>query len=293
MKRLAWFTLVVLTTLTIVLLIWEFRATVVLFVLSLAAVATLRPIMDRLKTAGIRPELALLMTYVACVGTILALIWILSGPFLSDLQQLASDLAGRLDQIRTQGSHGNLFQQFIAQLLPAGSPSAIDPASNDWLQTFLGMALSSLDLLGQLIIILVLSLYWNLDQERFKRLWLSLLPSETRTRVRDVWQAIETGVGAYIRSELIQSVLAVILLGGGYYVLGLKYPVALGVIGAIGWLIPWVGVLLAVVPALFVGLAMSPMLGLVAALMTLAILSLLEFVVEPASSIAGASVRCW
>ncbi len=75
--------------------------------------------------------------------------------------------------------------------------------------------------------------------------------------------------------------LAIILLGLGYQVLGLKYPVALALIGAIGWLIPWAGVLLAVIPAVLVGLSISPVLGLLAAALTIGVLLFLEFVVEP------------
>ena len=63
--------------------------------------------------------------------------------------------------------------------------------------------------------------------------------------------------------------------------LGLQYPVALALIGAIGWLIPWVGVLLAVIPALWVGLSSSLALGLLAAAFTIGVLCFLEFVVEP------------
>jgi putative permease len=137
------------------------------------------------------------------------------------------------------------------------------------------------DLLGQLMIVLVLSVYWSADQEHFKRLWLSLLPFERRARARLIWQTLESGLGAYLRSQLIQTVLAVILLGIGYQVLGLQYPVALALIGAIGWLIPWVGVLLAVIPAVWVGLSSSLALGLMAAAFTIGVLCFLEFVVEP------------
>jgi len=80
---------------------------------------------------------------------------------------------------------------------------------------------------------------------------------------------------------VIQTVLAIILLGLGYQVLGLQYPVALALIGAIGWLIPWVGILLAVIPALWVGLSSSVALGLLAAAFTIGVLCFLEFVVEP------------
>jgi hypothetical protein len=112
-------------------------------------------------------------------------------------------------------------------------------------------------------------------------LWLSLLPFQARARARAVWQNIETGFGAYLRSQVIQSVLAVILLGLGYQALGLQYPVALALIGAIAWLIPWAGVLLAVIPAVLAGLSISPLLGVLAAALTIGVLAFLEFVVEP------------
>ena len=50
MKRLAWFTLLVLATLTLALIFWEFRVAVVLFGLSLAVAAAVRPLVDRLAT---------------------------------------------------------------------------------------------------------------------------------------------------------------------------------------------------------------------------------------------------
>jgi predicted PurR-regulated permease PerM len=241
-------------------------------------------LVDRLIARGLSPGLAVVSVSGVCVFSIVGVILLLSGTFFAELQQLATDLAGSYENLRSQWSNGTLFQQVIAQqlLMPNDLVGTIMGQSGSaLLQTFLGVTLGSFDLLGQLIIVLVLSIYWSVDQERFKRLWLSLFPSEVRARAREIWQNVESDVGAYIRSEFIQSLLAIFLLSAGYQLIGLKYPVVLGVIGAIGWLIPWVGVMLAVIPALLVGLAMSPTLGIGAALLTLAVLSLLEFVVEP------------
>lgn len=102
-----------------------------------------------------------------------------------------------------------------------------------------------------------------------------------RARAREIWRNIETSLGGYLRSQLIQSVLALILLGIGYQVLGLKYPTALALIGTICWLIPWAGVLLAIILAALVGLAISPVLAGVTAALTMGVLSFLELVVEP------------
>jgi putative permease len=280
MKRLAWFTLVIFATLTLVLLFWEFRVAVLLFVLSLVVAATVRPLVDRFVARGLPRGLALLFTYAVCIGGIMALVLILSGPLLTDLQQLTQNVAGSYEQMRTQWPTGSPFQQTLAQQLPS-TDELYQLFTGLLPQTVLGITLGSFDLLGQLMIVLVLSIYWSADQEHFKRLWLSLLPFAQRARARLIWQTLESGLGAYLRSEGIQTLLAVILLSLGYELLGLQYPVALALIGAIGWLIPWVGLLLAVIPALWVGLSSSLALGLVAAAFTIAVLCFLEFVVEP------------
>jgi predicted PurR-regulated permease PerM len=145
----------------------------------------------------------------------------------------------------------------------------------------LGVTANLFQTASQLVIVLFLSLYWAIDQVRFERLWLTLLPAERRARAREIWRAIETGVGAYIRSELVQSLLAGLLLGLGYRLLQLEYPALLALAGALAWLVPWLGVVLALVPVVLVGLGASPLMALLAALYTLLVFTLLEFVIEP------------
>jgi putative permease len=284
MKHLAWSTGLVLATLTAVLLVWQLSSAVVLFILSLVIAATIRPLIDWFSARGLPRAIALLIAYFVCVGSIIALVIILGGSLLPELQQLTKDLTSGYEQLIAQWPRGTPFQQSLAQRLPAASDlyAAITGAQGGTLlQTALGFTLGSFDVLGQLLISLAISIYWSTDQEHFKRLWVSLLPIEMRARARDIWQHIELGLGGYLRSQLIQSVLALILLGIGYQVLGLKYATALALIGTIGWLIPWVGVLLAVIPAVLVGLSMSPALGILTAVLTIAVLAFLEFVIEP------------
>jgi predicted PurR-regulated permease PerM len=284
MKRLAWSTGVILATFTGVLLVWELRTVVVLLILSLVIAATVRPLVDWFAARHLPRGVALLITYTVCVGFIIALVLILSGPLLTDLQQLTTDVTSGYEHLRAQWPNGTLLQKSLAQRLPAATDlyeAITGPQGGTLLQTALGLTLGSFDLLSQLLISLVLSIYWSTDQEHFKRLWVSLLPVEMRARAREIWQNIELGLGGYLRSQVIQSVLALILLGIGYQVLGLKYSAALALIGTISWLIPWVGLLLAVIPAVLVGLSISPALAVLTAALTIAVLSFLELVVEP------------
>jgi predicted PurR-regulated permease PerM len=132
-----------------------------------------------------------------------------------------------------------------------------------------------------MLVILLLSIYWSINQTHFERLWLSLFPAEFRKHARDIWRAIESNLGAYIRSEVIQSLLAALLLGFGYWLLGSPYPAALALIGALAWLIPVVGLVLAVIVPLLIGLLTGVQLSLFTTLYTLVILITLQVWVEP------------
>jgi predicted PurR-regulated permease PerM len=110
---------------------------------------------------------------------------------------------------------------------------------------------------------------------------LSLLQPEQRKQARDIWRTIESDLGAYIRSEIIQSMLAVLLLGMGYWLIGSPYPALLALIGALAWLIPVVGAPIAMIPPLLLGLLTNMPLTLFTVIYTLAVLIALQVWVEP------------
>ena len=284
MKQLAWYTIVTLSTLAGVFLLWELRTAVILFILSLTVAAILRPLVDYLVQRRLPRGLALTITYFLVFSLIVGLGLFLGGPIIAELQALATNLPVNYEHIKAQWLTASLFQQVLARSFPdlnSFSQILSKGMGNSTVQNFLGMTLGSFDLLSNVMIVLILSIYWSADQEHFKRLWLSLFPAELRSRWRDVWQNIENEIGSYLRSELIQSLLTVIFLAVGYRLIGLNYPVLLALIGAVGWSIVWFGGLVVVIPALLAGLSISPAVGLLAAAFSILLLSFLEFVVEP------------
>src|SRR5689334_4091363 len=119
MKRVAWFTAIVLATLTAVLLLWQFRAVVGLFVLSLAVTATIRPIIDYLVNHRVPTGLAMLLVYVIWIACLLGFLIAISQPLVGELQRLVNDFTLTYEQIMATWPKGNLIQQTIAAQLPA------------------------------------------------------------------------------------------------------------------------------------------------------------------------------
>jgi predicted PurR-regulated permease PerM len=179
---------------------------------------------------------------------------------------------------------GSSFQQLLDTRLPPPSElfaAVIGDEGQLILPAVLGFTQGIFSLLSSALVVLFLSLYWSTDQIHFERLWLSLLPPVQRTRARDIWRTIESDIGAYIRSEAAQSLLAGLLLGLGYWLIGSPYPVLLALIGALAWLIPVMGTVLVIIAPLLVGLLTGVPLSLLTVLYTLIVLIVLEIWVEP------------
>jgi predicted PurR-regulated permease PerM len=179
---------------------------------------------------------------------------------------------------------GGSFQQTLLAWLPPPS-NLVDAVIGDQGQLVLPALLGFSQGIGSIasgfMVILFLSIYWSINQIHFERLWLSLLPSGQRKQARGVWRTIEPEIGAYVRREAIISILAGVLLGLGYWLLGSPYPALIALAGALASLIPVVGLPLVIIPVLLVGLLTSVQVGLFTALYALVVLIVLGVWVKP------------
>jgi predicted PurR-regulated permease PerM len=285
MTRIVRYAIIVVATLTLLLLLWQFSISIVLFLLSLAAAAALRPVINSLTGRYVPKRVALGIVYFLLIAAIAGSLLLISQPFLNDLQIASDDFVANYEHAKTDWPlHGSLFQKTLAQQLPP-STDLYEVLTNQGgipvLQGVFGFAQNFFSTLGHIAIVIVLSLYWSADQFRFERLGLSLIPEAYHSKALHVWRSIETGVGAYLRSEIIQSVLAGMLLWLVYSMLGIRYPTLLAGWGAVARLIPWFGSLIAVIPALLIGIGVSSTVGVLATLYTIAILLTLKLVIEP------------
>lgn len=291
MARMARNTLIVLAVLTGLYLLWLLRSAALLFVGSLAIAASLRPAISRLTRRGLPRPVAIGGVYLLVFGALTIGLFFAGGGALEEIQRLTDDFVETYRTMFDEWREGSRAQRAIAARLPAPddffNALAAEPGAA-MLQSFLGATFSLLALSIDLVIALFLSVYWSIDQIHFERLWLSLLPLERRASARQLWQSVESEVGAYLRSELVQSLAAGLLLWIGYRALGERYPVLLALIGATIWLVPWIGALLAAVAVVLLSLPMLVLehpfsLSIVSLSLahTLLVLLALEFFVEP------------
>ena len=274
----------IMTTLLALVMMWQFRIVVIYVLISLAFAATMRPLVNRLLKQDFMMRIVWGVLYIVFLSSFVFFLFLTGQSMINEIQQLFHTVSVQDEWRLPIWLQGSWFQQVLVTRLPPMS-TLLKVITGDKGQLVLPAILSFTRDIGNIIsgvlIILFLSIYWSINQNHFERLWLSLLPSEQRKQARTIWRTIEPDLGSYIRSEVVQSILAAILLGFGYWLLGSPYPTLLALIGALAWLIPVVGAPLAIILPFFIGLLTSVQVSLFTVLYTLIILIALQIWVEP------------
>ncbi len=274
----------VMTTLLALVVLWQFRTVAVYLAASFALAIAVRPVVKHWIRQRVTLRLALIVLYLVALGSIGFFLFMAGRSALNEIQQMTSAVSEQGEWNLPQWLVGTPFQKTLIARLPR--PDVLfEAVTGERGQNVLPAILSFTQDIGSLVssavIVLLLSLYWSSNQGHFERLWLSLLPPEQRRQVRDVWQTIELDLSVYIRGQIVQSLLAGLLLGLGYWAIGSPYALLLALTGALLCLFPVVGAPLALLSPLLVGLLTGVQLSLWTTLYTLVVLIALGAWVKP------------
>lgn len=284
-KRVLLIAAAVMTSLLALAALWQFRSVVIYVLISLALAATVRPIASIKNESSRKPvtRLLLIVLYLIGFGIFGLLLFFVGRLLVGELQRLAETISTQSTWMLPAWLEGGFLRQAMDRWLPAPDKlfAAITGQRQLMMSAVLGFTQGIGGFVSGFLVILFLSVYWSINQYHFERLWLSLLSSEQRKPAREIWRTLEHDLGAYIRSEIIQSLLAILLLGVGYWLLGAPYPVLMALVGAFALLVPVAGAALAVILPLLLGLLPGAHLGLLTILYTLIVLIALQVWVEP------------
>lgn len=284
MKKILKYVLIVLGTLALAALLYQFRMIVVMLLVSLLIAVTSRPALTRLEEWGLSGFLAQFVILVLAAGLLIGF-FVLAGPSLSDeLQRMTNLWFLQYKALYQSWIDGETWQRNLLSGFPEPSnitdyylgaegelifPAAVNLTEN--LGAFFGTT----------FIILTFSLYWAQDEDNFVRILLTFFSARRRGYIRSTWRKVEHGVGMYARHELILGLLAASLLGLGYWLFQTPFPMVLTVLGLIGWLIPLVGIAVVLIPVILATTGSVWWVALISSAYTLLVFFGLRYWVKP------------
>lgn len=101
--------------------------------------------------------------------------------------------------------------------------------------------------------------YMLVDKERFKHSIIKLTPTRMRGTMHKFMVQASEQVGAYVRGQLVVALLVGIIFYVGYRIIDLEYALILSLAAGILNLVPYLGSIMASIPALIIGAFVSPL----------------------------------
>jgi len=137
--------------------------------------------------------------------------------------------------------------------------SSSDFAVTAMLSGFLRVSTSVLE---ALIIMVISGVYLAAQPRLYRNGLIWLFPPTRHARVAEIIDGIGEAMRLWLLGQLIQMLLIGALVTVTVWIIGVPSPVALGLIAGIGEFIPYLGPILAAIPAVLVALTKSPELAL-------------------------------
>jgi predicted PurR-regulated permease PerM len=267
-----------------------FRFYQVIFILFVALVIStaLQPGVNRLRQWGLSRPLSVGLLY-GLITLFLAVFLLLGIPLI--IEQTAT-ISLTLAELYTGFreslvSSSNMFIWRLGRELPAVMPTqpAFEATEEAELAELLEQARLLLTTTTQIGLSIaatfLLAFYWSLDGERMKRSLLLLIPLERRSAARDMVADMEAKVGAYAFGQAILCGAIGLMALVAYLLLGLPYALVLAMFAGLMELLPVIGPVLGALPAVIIGLTISPTTAVWVIVATLIIQQLENSVLVP------------
>tara|TARA_Y100001960_G_C14481929_1_gene732246 strand:+ start:24 stop:773 length:750 start_codon:yes stop_codon:yes gene_type:complete len=133
----------------------------------------------------------------------------------------------------------------------------------------------------QVLLILIVSAYFLYDFPRFTSSFSRIIPVHLRPRYFDLTKKADQAVGGYLRGQLLITVLLGFMIWVGLSLVGVPLALAISFLAAIFNLVPYLGPIVGVIPAVLFGFTVSPFTAILAILIFFAANQIEGYVLAP------------
>lgn len=217
-----------------------------------------RPLFGRLT---IPRWLAILTLYVGFLLVVTLVAALTLPPMVQQAGQLAQNLPAYVDRLQ----HALVDRGLIQERWSWSDLLANVQAPGAMVTNVLGALQGAIGIFGTVVTVLIMPFYLLLEASTIRSGFLHLLKREHRARADRIVRAVTVKVGGWLGGQLLLSAIIGASATIGFWFIGVPYFYVLGLIAAIGEMIPVIGPILAAIPAILLGLTVSPQTALIVA----------------------------
>lgn len=263
-----------LVLLAAILVLWflvQIGSILLLLFVSLVLTLGLNPLVNQLEKKGLSRSLAVLLTYVVFVLGFLGLFTLALAPMFNQTQRLIENLPTFTTAINLPGAEV-VRQQFVDSLA-----QGISAASTNVFKVSLGVFSNAL----AIVTVLVLTFYFLVDFPQLKNKFVRLFGEQDRSKIEEGLLEIEEKIGGWLRGQALLMLIIGLASFVGLTLIGVDYALSLALIAGFLEIVPIMGPIVSVIPALIVAASISPLATLLVVLLYIVIQQLENHIVVP------------
>ncbi|MBD2021666.1 AI-2E family transporter [Leptolyngbya sp. FACHB-36] len=231
-------------------ILWEIRQVLLLVFAAIVLANSLNLLAQRFQRAGLNRGQSVLLAVGSFLAVIGGFVWLIVPPFASQLQELIVLMPKGVD--RADAWVNNMIKLVPSQFSPYlpdinSLGQQVQPVINRLLGGSLAFFSSSLGVVVNLLLVLVLALMMLVNPLAYRRVFIRLFPAFYRRRIDEILHECEFSLGRWIGGALISMSVVAVLSSTGLALIGVRAALAQGVLAGLLNFIPNIGPTLSVV----------------------------------------------
>lgn len=198
---------------------------------------------------------------ISIIGSLLLLVlffWFAGSRIQQQTQQLSQTLPATIDNFKQQLNKSTIGQQIVQRV----SSSDNMQKTSSIFKTFFS---STFGVLGDIYIVLFLGIFFTSSPKTYTDGFLKLIPAKARPKAEDVLNKLGFTLTKWLKGQLLAMLIVAVLTAIGLVIIGMPMAFVLALIAGILNFIPNFGPMIALIPAVLVGLMQGPNTALLVA----------------------------
>ncbi len=242
------------------------------------------PLVDFLERKGVKRIISILVLYIVIIGALAIIISSVIPPLKNQVDRLIDNIPELTHDV--QHAVTNLSNnRYVEQGLQSANTD-LDKISKDaskhlskYVSGFSSGIVNFVGTITEIILsvaVLPFILFYLLkDGKNLPNYIVKLLPNRSRSEAKFILADMNHALSAYIRGQIFVAICIGVLLFIGYLIIGLDYALLLAIIAMVTNVVPYLGPIIAIIPAIIIAFITSPFM-LVKLAIVWAVVQLLE-----------------
>lgn len=190
---------------------------------------------------------------ISVIGTILILLglfWLIGAKVQDQFVELVDTLPKTFEKAKAWMNESALGAKFISQASSQGSMEQMQSFAQQFFQSTFGM-------LGDLYVVLFIGIFFTISPRIYTHGIMQLIPSNGQKKAGEVMETLGEQLKKWLKGQLFSMIVVFVMTAIGLAILGMPLWLALAILAGLISFIPNFGPLLALIPAVLLGLMES------------------------------------